>query len=155
MQPRIKILDSQLRISVPKIIKRDRDLALMKKRTNKKAKKSVDQSTFPEGLTKTGENPEDASANKDADTKKKEKRVLTAERKAKKKRKEKIKRAEKNRKLGVKRLKLQPVIKEKKIIYCRHYINGRCHEGENCKFSHDTTPLTNPSHVVILHAILV
>ncbi|CAI9293176.1 unnamed protein product [Lactuca saligna] len=112
------------------------------KRTNKKAKKSVDQSTCPEGLTKTGENPEDASSNKDADTKKKEKRVLTAERKAKKKRKEKIKRAEKNRKLGVKRLKLQPMIKQKKIIYCRHYINGRCHEGENCKFSHDTTPLT-------------
>lgn len=115
---------------------------MMKKEQTKRQKKSVDQSTFPEGLTKTGENPEDASANKDADTKKKEKRVLTAERKAKKKRKEKIKRAEKNRKLGVKRLKLQPVIKEKKIIYCRHYINGRCHEGENCKFSHDTTPLT-------------
>ncbi|KAL4583076.1 hypothetical protein LXL04_007640 [Taraxacum kok-saghyz] len=118
----------------------------VEKRTNKKARKSVDQSTCPQDLTTNGENPQEvigASANKDADTEKKRKRVLTAERKAKKKKKERIKRAEKNRKLGVKRLKLQPMIpKEKKISYCRHYMNGRCHEGENCKFSHDTIPLT-------------
>ncbi|KAI3709678.1 hypothetical protein L2E82_39444 [Cichorium intybus] len=108
--------------------------------TNKKAKKSVDRSTCSEDVTTIGENREDA--NKDADNEKKKKRVLTTERKAKKKRKERIKRAEKNRKLGVKRLKIQPIIKEKKITYCRHYMKGRCHEGENCKFSHDTVPLT-------------
>ncbi|KAL0346706.1 UNVERIFIED_CONTAM: Zinc finger CCCH domain-containing protein 65 [Sesamum calycinum] len=67
---------------------------------------------------------------------------LTKERRAKKKKKERLKRAEKNRKLGVKRLKLQPVVKPKTKVYCRHYLQGRCHEGEKCKFSHDTVPLT-------------
>ncbi|KAI3701395.1 hypothetical protein L6452_26431 [Arctium lappa] len=116
--------------------------------TSKKVK-SVDATPCPENLTILGEHSEDASqkvvdasANKDAADENKKKRVLTKERKAKKKRKERIKRAEKNRKLGVKRLKLQPVIKEKKITYCRHYLKGRCHEGEKCKFSHDTVPLT-------------
>ncbi|XP_073047685.1 LOW QUALITY PROTEIN: uncharacterized protein [Primulina eburnea] len=56
--------------------------------------------------------------------------------------KKKRKRAEKNRKLGIRRLKLQTVSKPKKIVYCRHYLQGKCHEGEKCKFSHDTTPLT-------------
>ncbi|CAH1448891.1 unnamed protein product [Lactuca virosa] len=79
------------------------------KGTNKKAKKSVDQSTCPEGLTKTGENPEDASANKDADTKKKREAGFDCRKKSKEKAKRK---------------------------------NQTCHEGENCKFSHDTTPLT-------------
>ncbi|KAJ9551282.1 hypothetical protein OSB04_015327 [Centaurea solstitialis] len=118
-------------------------------RKKKKVKTSVDATTCPENLTMLGENSEDdsqedvdASANKDATDEKKKKRVLTKERKARKKRKERIKRAEKNRKLGVKRLKLQPVIKEKKITFCRHYLQGRCHEGEKCKFSHDTIPLT-------------
>lgn len=42
--------------------------------------------------------------------------------------KERIKRAEKNRELGVKRLKLPTVLKPKKIVHCRHYLQGRCHE---------------------------
>lgn len=73
---------------------------------------------------------------------KKRRGPLTKERKAKKKQKERIKRAEKNRRLGVKRLKLQPLLKPKKVTFCRHYLKGRCQEGEKCKFSHDTTPLT-------------
>ncbi|XP_022873989.1 uncharacterized protein LOC111392829 [Olea europaea var. sylvestris] len=76
------------------------------------------------------------------DKKKKKKGPLTKERRAKKKKKDRIKRAEKNRKLGVKRLKLQPVLKPKTITYCRHYLKGRCLEGEKCNFSHDTIPLT-------------
>ncbi|PWA78915.1 zinc finger, CCCH-type [Artemisia annua] len=31
---------------------------------------------------------------------------------------------------------------EKKISICGHYMNGKCHEGEKCKFSHNTIPLT-------------
>ncbi|KAI3754178.1 hypothetical protein L1987_53956 [Smallanthus sonchifolius] len=120
-------------------------------RRNKRSKKSVDPTTCPENLTLLGEHLEnaskevvDASANKDACNERKKKRgsTLTKERKAKKKMKKRIKRAEENRKLGIKRLKLQPVIKEKKITFCRHYMKGRCHEGEKCKFSHDTIPLT-------------
>ncbi|KAL5572454.1 hypothetical protein UlMin_022051 [Ulmus minor] len=61
------------------------------------------------------------------------------ENKAKKKRK---KRAEKNKQLGVKRLKLPPISKPKPITYCRHYMKGRCLEGDKCKFSHDVVPLT-------------
>ncbi|KAK4785636.1 hypothetical protein SAY86_002325 [Trapa natans] len=64
------------------------------------------------------------------------------ERKERKKKKEREKRAQKNRELGVKRLKLQPVQKPKTIAICRHFIYGRCQEGEKCKFSHDTVPLT-------------
>ncbi|KAK1418615.1 hypothetical protein QVD17_27760 [Tagetes erecta] len=118
-------------------------------KTNKKSKKSADSITCPGNLALLGaqdaaasQKAVDASVNNDVGIEKKRKRVLTKERKAKKKMKERIKRAEKNRKLGVRRLKLQPVIKEKKISYCRHYMNGRCHEGEKCKFSHDTIPLT-------------
>lgn len=40
--------------------------------------------------------------------------------------KERKKRAEKNRELGVKRLKLQPLQKPKPVAYCRHYLNGKC-----------------------------
>ncbi|KAL3814178.1 hypothetical protein ACJIZ3_015446 [Penstemon smallii] len=78
----------------------------------------------------------------DVNKKKRKKGPLTKERRAKKKRKERIKRAENNRKLGIKRLKLQPVLKPKTVTFCRHYLQGRCHEGEKCKFSHDTVPLT-------------
>ncbi|XP_038711133.1 zinc finger CCCH domain-containing protein 65 isoform X3 [Tripterygium wilfordii] len=64
------------------------------------------------------------------------------EKKAKKKQRDRKKRAEKNRLLGVKRLKLKPVLKPKVVAHCRHYLKGRCHEGEKCKFSHDVIPLT-------------
>ncbi|XP_061995363.1 zinc finger CCCH domain-containing protein 65-like isoform X1 [Rosa rugosa] len=64
------------------------------------------------------------------------------EKKQRKKAKERLKRAEMNRKLGVKRLKLHSIEKPKTVVYCRHYIAGRCHEGDKCKFSHDTVPLT-------------
>ncbi|OWM83132.1 uncharacterized protein LOC116196199 isoform X2 [Punica granatum] len=80
---------------------------------------------------------------KDIDVPKKRKRgPCSQERKEKKKKKERKKRAMKNKELGVKRLKLQPVQMPKKIPLCRHYIHGRCQEGEKCKFSHDTVPIT-------------
>ncbi|KAG8376662.1 hypothetical protein BUALT_Bualt09G0087100 [Buddleja alternifolia] len=90
------------------------------------------------------ENPIYATTEKEGDASKKKRKngPLTEERRAKKKKKEKIRKAKKNRKLGVKRLKLQPVLKPKTIVYCRHYLQGRCHEGEKCKYSHDTVPLT-------------
>ncbi|KAL0308481.1 UNVERIFIED_CONTAM: Zinc finger CCCH domain-containing protein 65 [Sesamum radiatum] len=90
------------------------------------------------------ENRTPAATEKDGSASKKKRKhgPLTKERRAKKKKKERLKRAEKNRKLGVKRLKLQPVVKPKTKVYCRHYLQGRCHEGEKCKFSHDTVPLT-------------
>ncbi|XP_075081525.1 uncharacterized protein LOC107763042 isoform X1 [Nicotiana tabacum] len=93
---------------------------------------------------KAKENKHLIDAAEDADIGKKKKKggPLTKEKRAKKKAKERIKRAEKNRKLGVKRLKLPPVVKPKVVAYCRHYLKGRCSEGEKCKFSHDTTPLT-------------
>ncbi|XP_065849226.1 uncharacterized protein [Euphorbia lathyris] len=83
------------------------------------------------------------SKDKDAGENNKKKHGPPSEqKKAKKKEKKRKLRAQKNRELGVKRLKLRPVQKPKPISYCRHYINGRCHEGEKCKFSHDTVPLT-------------
>ncbi|KAF8035004.1 hypothetical protein BT93_C1129 [Corymbia citriodora subsp. variegata] len=78
---------------------------------------------------------------------KKKRRTLSKERKEKKKQKERRKRAQKNRELGVKRLKLQPVLKPKTVTYCRHYLQGRCTEGEKCKFSHDTVPLTKSTKI--------
>ncbi|XP_059318467.1 uncharacterized protein LOC132068781 isoform X3 [Lycium ferocissimum] len=75
--------------------------------------------------------------------KRKEKRgPLTKRKKEKRKANYRINRAEKNRKLGVRRLRLPPVVKPKIVRYCRHYLKGRCLEGEKCKFSHDTIPLT-------------
>ncbi|XP_058788138.1 zinc finger CCCH domain-containing protein 65 isoform X1 [Vicia villosa] len=64
------------------------------------------------------------------------------EKKNKKKKNYRKNRAEKNREQGVKRLKLIPVQKPKTISYCRHYIKGRCNEGDKCKFSHDIVPET-------------
>ncbi|XP_057430176.1 zinc finger CCCH domain-containing protein 65-like isoform X2 [Lotus japonicus] len=74
----------------------------------------------------------DASTNKKRGPSSKEKKV----------RKKRKRQAKKNRELGVKRLKLLPVQKEKAISYCRHYLNGRCNEGDKCHFSHDTVPKT-------------
>ncbi|KAJ0089810.1 hypothetical protein Patl1_13488 [Pistacia atlantica] len=73
---------------------------------------------------------------------KKKRSAPSKDRKAKKKQKERKKRAEKNRQLGVKRLKLRPVLKPKTLTYCRHYLMGRCQEADKCKFSHDAVPLT-------------
>ncbi|KAF0916259.1 hypothetical protein E2562_005877 [Oryza meyeriana var. granulata] len=72
----------------------------------------------------------------------KRKRPLTEERKAKKTKNKRIKRALQREAEGVKRLKLQPVIKPKVVQYCRFYLHGKCQQGNMCKFSHDTTPLT-------------
>ncbi|KAG9129475.1 hypothetical protein Leryth_013061 [Lithospermum erythrorhizon] len=88
------------------------------------------------------DNQTSAAAEKDGDAPKKKRTPLTKERRAKKKKKKGLKRAEKNRVLGVKRLKIQPMVKPKAVSYCRHYLKGRCQEGEKCKFSHDTVPLT-------------
>ncbi|XP_021715093.1 uncharacterized protein LOC110683055 isoform X2 [Chenopodium quinoa] len=63
-------------------------------------------------------------------------------RKEKKKQNKRKKRAEMDKKLGVKRLKLTTIVKPKIIAPCRHYLRGRCQEGEKCKFSHDVIPLT-------------
>ncbi|GAV81400.1 zf-CCCH domain-containing protein [Cephalotus follicularis] len=64
------------------------------------------------------------------------------ERKVKKKQRERKKRAIKNQRLGNKRLKLDTVLKPKTVSICRHYLKGRCQEGDKCKFSHDAVPLT-------------
>ncbi|KAL6523622.1 hypothetical protein OROGR_017225 [Orobanche gracilis] len=90
------------------------------------------------------ENQISATFEKDGDAKEKKRKngPLTKEIRAKKKKKDIMKRAEKNINIGVKKSKLQPVLKPKTISYCRHYKHGRCQEGEKCKFSHDTVPLT-------------
>ncbi|PON46806.1 Zinc finger, CCCH-type [Parasponia andersonii] len=75
----------------------------------------------------------------DAEVRVKKRSQPSKEKKAKKKQK---KRAEKNRQLGVKRLRLPPISKPKTVSYCRHFLMGRCQEGDQCKFSHDTVPLT-------------
>ncbi|KAK7387122.1 hypothetical protein VNO78_27647 [Psophocarpus tetragonolobus] len=63
--------------------------------------------------------------------------------KEKKKIRKKKKRAEKNKELGVKKLQLKQHVQKPKVIpHCWHYLNGRCHEGDKCKFSHDIVPLT-------------
>ncbi|KAM7519646.1 hypothetical protein LguiB_018608 [Lonicera macranthoides] len=82
---------------------------------------------------------------KDAGTKSKKSRrdPQTAGKKEKEKRKYRIRRAEENRKAGVKRMTIPPrVPKPKKVEICRHHLYGRCNEGEKCKFSHDAVPLT-------------
>ncbi|PSS01986.1 Zinc finger CCCH domain-containing protein [Actinidia chinensis var. chinensis] len=84
-----------------------------------------------------------SSTKKDADDCKKRKRgPMTEKKKAKKRKRERTKRAQTNKQLGVRRLKIQPVLKPKTVTTCRHYLKGRCQEGEKCKFSHDTIPLT-------------
>ncbi|KAK4774584.1 hypothetical protein SAY86_009519 [Trapa natans] len=59
------------------------------------------------------------------------------ERKEWKKKKEREKRTRRNKELDVKGLKLQLVQKPQNIGICRHFIHGRCWEGQKCKFSHD------------------
>lgn len=73
---------------------------------------------------------------------KRRKGPCSKEKKEKKKQRKRKKRAELNRQLGVKRLKLHPVLKPKPVTYCRHYLKGRCQQGEKCNYSHDTVPLT-------------
>ncbi|TKY46935.1 Zinc finger CCCH domain-containing protein 65 [Spatholobus suberectus] len=73
---------------------------------------------------------------------KKKRGPLSEKKKEKKKIKYRKNRAEKNRELGVKRLQLQHVQKPKIVSHCRHYLKGRCHEGDKCQFSHDIVPLT-------------
>lgn len=70
------------------------------------------------------------------------KRHLTEERKAKKTKNKRVKRAQQRVADGVKRLKLAPIMKPKVVKYCHFYLNGKCQQGNTCKFSHDTTPLT-------------
>lgn len=72
----------------------------------------------------------------------KRKRLTTKARSEKKKAKRRKKRAELDRQSGVKRLKLQPISKPKVVNHCKFYINGKCQQGDACKFSHDTVPLT-------------
>ncbi|XP_047157375.1 zinc finger CCCH domain-containing protein 65 isoform X1 [Vigna umbellata] len=63
--------------------------------------------------------------------------------KDKKKKAYRMKRAEKNRELGVKSLQFQKFVqKPKAVSHCRHYIMGRCYEGDKCQFSHDVVPRT-------------
>ncbi|XP_061363920.1 uncharacterized protein LOC133307426 [Gastrolobium bilobum] len=84
-----------------------------------------------------------SAAKKMVDVSEKKKRGPgSEEKKDKKKAKKRKKRAEENRKQGVKRMKLLPVLKPKTVMHCRHYLKGRCHEGDKCHFSHDTVPLT-------------
>ncbi|XWS26677.1 hypothetical protein CRYUN_Cryun26dG0051000 [Craigia yunnanensis] len=73
---------------------------------------------------------------------KKRQSPILADKKEKKKKNKQKKRAEKNRQLGVKRLKLQTVLKPKPVTYCHHYLKGRCYEGEKCEYSLDTVPST-------------
>ncbi|CAI0423329.1 unnamed protein product [Linum tenue] len=84
-----------------------------------------------------------ASQEKDASPSKNKKRGPPSDsQKLKRKQNKRKKRAEKNKELGVKRLKLQPFVKQKPVEICRHYMLGKCWESEKCKFSHDAIPLT-------------
>uniref|UniRef100_A0A0A9F397 C3H1-type domain-containing protein n=1 Tax=Arundo donax TaxID=35708 RepID=A0A0A9F397_ARUDO len=73
---------------------------------------------------------------------KKRKRHLTEERKAQKKKMKRINRAKQRIADGVNKLILPPVIKPKPVKKCHFYDNGKCQQGNSCKFSHDFTPST-------------
>ncbi|CAO2176973.1 unnamed protein product [Urochloa humidicola] len=71
---------------------------------------------------------------------KKRKRSMTEKRKAKKTENKRKNRARQRIADGVNRPKIQHVIKPKKP--CHFYDNGKCQQGDKCKFSHDFTPST-------------
>ncbi|KAG2380382.1 Zinc finger CCCH domain-containing protein [Vigna angularis] len=48
----------------------------------------------------------------------------------------------KRNKRGGKKDKKKFVQKPKAVSHCRHYIMGRCYEGDKCQFSHDVVPRT-------------
>lgn len=107
---------------------------------------SLDDSTVQKEVVKQRVTQEQGITTKDkldsGACNKRKRSALSKEKKAKKKQKERKKRAEKNRQLGVRRLKLPQNLKPKTVKYCHHYLKGRCQEGDKCKFSHDTVPLT-------------
>ncbi|KAK7382117.1 hypothetical protein VNO80_00828 [Phaseolus coccineus] len=85
------------------------------------------------------------------------KRSKRGGKKEKKKMAYRMKRAAKNRELGVKSLQLQKYIQKPKLVsHCRHYLVGRCHEGDKCQFSHDVVPLTKskPCSYFALHSCM-
>lgn len=132
--------------------RKDRRLEYGRNRQRCVPKEAKTQASCPKKITlsggSTGENTVDnqcsASSEKVADEiSRKRKRGRGEVENANRKKKERMKRAKKNRELGVKRLKLPPpVSKPKTVTYCRHFLKGRCQEGEKCKYSHDTIPLT-------------
>ncbi|KAF3783126.1 Zinc finger CCCH domain-containing protein 7 [Nymphaea thermarum] len=74
---------------------------------------------------------------------KKKRGPITDKAKARRQERKKQKRAEMNKKLGVKKLKLPiSVPKPKPVSLCRFYMHGQCRQGKECKFSHDAVPLT-------------
>ncbi|XP_024533414.1 zinc finger CCCH domain-containing protein 15 homolog [Selaginella moellendorffii] len=77
--------------------------------------------------------------------KKKKKRGLSDEGKKRKKARGKIKRAEKERAMGVARRR--PVYTQverppKPRLLCRYFMKGRCSKGKSCTFSHEEVPDT-------------
>ncbi|KAK1311845.1 Zinc finger CCCH domain-containing protein 7 [Acorus calamus] len=90
---------------------------------------------------------------------KKKRGPLTEERREKKKIAKKRKRAQKNREQGVKRLKIQPIIKPKTVKHCSFFLKGRCQQpckhfacgmclkGDDCPFDHELSKY--PCHKIM------
>ncbi|XP_042492656.1 uncharacterized protein LOC122072156 isoform X2 [Macadamia integrifolia] len=127
-------------------------LVINEKKKGNGSKEDINCSIAPPEVTQLHEEMLDKNATqtcpmtskkKDVESYDKKKRgPLTENRKMMKKLQKKRKRAEINKLVGVKRLKLKPVLKPKPVTYCKHYLRGRCRQGDLCKFSHDTIPLT-------------